>query len=209
MVWAQQQLQKSWQSKASAVVASFGKVNTITVKNSDTKNGYRIHVENDADLAATIKVEEQNGTIYIRGIENLQWQEELMHQDKQCTIQPLYNSYTIEIPRFKKIDLTCVEGNIITNHLVAHTNIQLDEGFITLNKPELNYTVKIHTGKVSGNISPNTKVMAQSRIGVIKNLTQNEGKKSSDGTVNLTVGQPKNLVNIKAISASIELIMVN
>ncbi len=201
--FAQKVVRKTLQSTTKNIMATFPLVNSIQVIGDDNSNQIEVYAENEEDLSANFILKEVNNNILLQGFEQVNFEHQAELVDKQCTVQPLYNSYTIKIPQNRRLTLVCGQGNIDIQHLVGELEVQLDEGIIYLKEVHGAVKVQLHTGKITCVDLQDVYMDIQTRQGVVTNdFELNQNKKN---TYKGVLGNALNKLEIKATFANIEL----
>jgi len=149
-------------------------------------------------------LEEIENIIFIKSVVSNFEQNEL-EIDKQCSIQPIFTSYRIQIPKNKKVDISYTQGNFYADNFKGNLNLKVEEGIIKINRFEGLVNIHINIGNVYINEINNTKIDVASNMGVISSnlLIKNKHKISKD--LKGVFGKSFNELNIKAILANIQL----
>lgn len=200
--WAQKIFKKSINSEASKIVIDFNMVDEVQLISWNESDKIMVIGESETNTSPNIIIEEKNNVIYIKSTESY-LEQNVLDIDKQCSIQPIYTSYQIKIPKNKKIDLTISQGNFNAINFEGDLNLKLESGIVKLNKFSGLVNLQINMGKVYISGLRNTKIDVSSNLGKVTSnlLIQDKSKNHIKGIF----GKSNNALNIHAILANVQL----
>jgi len=203
-IFAQKIFEKSIHSSAYKIVIDFAMIDQVELITWQDDDKIVVIAESETNKSPNIIIEEKGDVVFIKSIVQVNtFEQNEFDIDKQCSIQPLYPTYKIKIPKNRKIDISVLQGNFYTTNFKGDLNLKVDEGIVKINQFTGLVNVQINMGKVYMNDISDTKINVTSNMGNITSnlLIQDQSKNHLKGVF----GKGKNELNIHAILANIQL----
>ena len=131
--------------------------------------------------------------------------EESLGDDKLCVVEPNYTSYQIYVPRNRDLYISFMEGNFYSDNFEGDLNLSVEAGIIKLKNMNDDVNVRLNSGSVFLHDIRNTKIDAETNLGVLVNNIPNQVEVKSNKKLHQTIGNPNNLIVIRTILANIYL----
>lgn len=202
--FAQKIFKKSINSSATKIVVDFNIIDQIELTTWENGDKIVVTAESENNNIPNIFLEERDHIVFIKSIDAY-FEQETLEIDKQCSIQPIYTSYRIQIPKNKKIDISFTQGNFYANNFKGDLNLKVEEGIVKVNHFEGLVHVQINTGNVYFNELENTKINVVSNLGLVSSNILMENQNQSKNHLKGVFGKNFNELNVKAILANIKL----
>ena len=201
---AQKTFEKSITSRASKIIVDFSLIDQIELMTWEEKNRITVIADSEVNQALDLVLEEKNGVVFIKSLEtSIEYNE--FEIDKQCSVQPIYTSFKIYIPKNKKVEISILQGNFYTNNFKGDLNLRIEEGIIKINKFKGTVNVQVNIGKVYIDGVNNTDIDVKSNMGIVTSELIIKDKIQNKSYLKGVFGENYNQLNIQAILANIQL----
>jgi len=201
--YGQEVVEKKIISKAGTIVIEFGMIDHIELLNSSEDNSVRVRAEGSV-LPPGFDIDEKEGHVLIRDhvVPDLN---EFVNDASVCIEAPDYPSYKISIPQNRALYVSFLEGNFYTEKFEGDLNLKVENGIIKITEMRHPVKVRLHTGRVFVKNIRDTKIDAETSLGVLVNNVSDTDAGSSNSKLFETIGRPTNSIMIRSIMANIYL----
>ena len=201
--YGQEIVEQRIDSNAEDILIEFDLIDHIELFNSNDESSIRVKAEGN-NAAHSFQLEEKEGHVLLSG-HDIKVAEELLGDDKVCQVEPNYTSYQIYVPKEKVLYISFMEGNLYADNFEGDLNLKVEDGIIKLRNMNDPVKLSLNSGSVFLNEIRNTKIDAETNLGVLVNDLIKEGNINSNKRLVETIGSPDNLIIIRTILANIYL----
>ncbi len=201
--FSQEIVEKRFNSKFEKIVVEFDLIDHIQLFNSDSESEIFVKAEGSIQ-APNFQIIEINGHVLLKDFE-LSSKEVIRDQDKVCSVQPNYASYQIYVPKNKQLYISVIEGNFYAKDFDGTLNLKVEDGIVKLNGMRNPVTVQMNSGSVFVHEVMNTKIDAETNLGILVHNLSVKSAERPKKKLNETIGDPKNSLLIRTILANIYL----
>lgn len=201
--FSQEVIEKRISSESDKIVIEFNLIDQIQLFNSDSASEIFVKAEGSIQTPS-FQIIEINGYVLLKDFE-LSSEEVTLDQDKVCSVEPNYTAYQIYVPRNKNLYISVIEGNIYAKNFVGTLNLKVEDGIVKLNGMKDTVSVQLNSGSVFVHEIRNTKIDAETNLGILVHDLSGEVNKRPEKKLNQTVGDEKNSLLIRTILANIYL----
>ena len=171
--------------------------------NSNDESSITVRAEG-AVQSPSFQLEEKDGHVLLKDNEMFVTEESL-GDDKLCVVEPNYTSYQIYVPRNRDLYISFMEGNFYSDNFEGDLNLSVEAGIIKLKNMNDDVNVRLNSGSVFLHDIRNTKIDAETNLGVLVNNIPDQVEVKSNKKLHQTIGNPNNLIVIRTILANIYL----
>lgn len=202
--FAQKIIKKSIKTNAATVIIEFNMIDQFELFCSNSTDEVVVISQNEKNQSPTVILEEKNEVLFIKSFEHATVKE-AFEIDKLCTIQPMYSSFKISIPKNKNIQVIYAQGNFMTENFTGNLKLKLQDGMVKIGKYEGNVAVTLHNGQVICDAIQDTELDVNASIGkVIANFELNNALQN-EHELKGVFGRKLNSLAIETILANINL----
>jgi hypothetical protein len=202
--FAQKIIKKSIKTDVSSLIIEFNSIDQLDLVCSNSKNEVVVISQNERNQSPTVNLQEINGVLFIKSFEK-PTQEDMVEIDKLCTIQPMYTSFKISIPKNKNVQVIYTQGNFLTENFEGNLKLKLEEGIVKIGKYTGNIAITLYNGQVVCNAIQNTELNINSNIGNITTNFELDNGGQNAHEINGVFGQKLSSLTIESILANMEL----
>jgi len=201
--YSQEIVEKRIDSKAENILIEFDLIDHIDLLNSDDESIIIVRAEGTS-ISPSFQLEEKEGHVLLSDHE-IKVVEESLGDDKVCQVEPNYISYQIYVPKGKTLYISFIEGNLYSNNFSGDLNVKVEDGIIKLRNMNDPVKLSLNSGSVFLNEIRNTKIDAETNLGVLINKLRYKDAVKPDKKLFQTIGKPENSIVIRTILANIYL----
>lgn len=171
--------------------------------NSNDESSITVRAEG-AVQSPSFQLEEKDGHVLLRDNEVF-FAEESLDDDKICVVEPNYTAYQIYVPKHRVLYISFMEGNFYADNFEGSLNLNVEAGIIRLKNMNDAVNLRLNSGSVFLNDIRNTKIDAETNLGVLVNNIPDQDTAKPKKKLLQTVGNPNNSIVIRTILANIYL----
>jgi len=171
--------------------------------NSNDQSSITVRAEGTVQ-SPSFELEEKDGHVLLKDNE-IFVAEESLGDDKICVVEPSYTSYQIYVPKNKALYISFMEGNFYADNFKGDLNLNVEAGIIKLKNMNDAVNLRLNSGSVFLHDIRNTKIDAETNLGVLVNNMPDQVEVKSNKKLHQTIGNPNNLIVIRTILANIYL----
>ena len=202
--FAQETLKKSIFTDASNYIFEFDIIDHIEIIESNNPKIITVLSEGSDTQSLNFNLTEVNGDVYLKNVDT-EFLSEKEKINKVCKVQPIYTSFTIEVPKGKNIFVTFTDGNFYLNQFQGNLELLLNDGLVEVNQFSGSILVKIEGGNVICTGIENTSIDVESNLGIVNSTLATAESQSRKNKVNAIYGSPINILKVRGISANVYL----
>lgn len=202
--FAQETLKKSIFTDASNYIFEFDIIDHIEIIESNNPKIITVLSEGSDTQSLNFNLTEVNGDVYLKNVDT-EFLSEKEKINKVCKVQPIYTSFTIEVPKGKNIFVTFTDGNFYLNQFQGNLELLLNDGLVEVNQFSGSILVKIDGGNVICTGIENTSIDVESNLGIVNSTLATAESQSRKNKVNAIYGSPINILKVRGISANVYL----
>lgn len=204
-IFAQKIFKNSITTNSSDIFVEFNIIDQVEIIVIEGANQIVVTAESEDNKSPNFILEDKNGIVFIRSIENYLQGNNKEEIDKLCSIQPIYTSYQIILPTGKNVYVSFSQGNFYSSYFKGKLNLKLDDGIVKLNHFEGMVKVQINGGNVFCYQIENTKINVNSNLGIVSSNLMVENPFQDNNKWEVVYGKNINEFSVNAISANIYL----
>ena len=200
---AQARLLETLEIDADRIVIDLGIIDHLKLTNSDSEQ-LRIHAENSRGVPRT-ELQDKGRTLYIGSVFTRQIEEEPVLADKLCSVEPVYPSFEIFIPRDKKVLVTIGKGNLYADRYQGDLDLKMEEGVVRLQDMQGEVSMKVDRGRIWVSGLDQRKVLAETSMGELVLQREDGTREEIEKYLEEEFGTPMRALKVSTVMGSIYL----
>ena len=204
-LFAQKFLKNSITTNSSEIVIELNIIDQIEIFVTDNIDKVTVITKSEDNKSTNFTLEDENGKVFIKSVENPLYVINNDEVEKLCSVQPIYTSYQVKIPKGKNVYVSFSQGNFYSNFFQGKLNLKLGDGIVKLNDFKGKIDVQINGGNVFCNQIENANIDINSNLGKVSSNLIAENSFQNMNQWKGLYGKRINELSIHAISANIHL----